>query len=70
MNYKIIDIVWNTEQYIKQHIIIELPKNLIISSCILDEFVHHNIVQTKQALGNFLRSMYGFEVISYAVEMI
>ena len=69
MNYKVNNIVWNVDNYDRQYIKLELPKSIIVPSGFLEEFVYHNLVQTKQALINYLESTHGMGIIDCNVEL-
>lgn len=70
MDYVVTNIIYNTDNYDKQCIVLDLPKSIVVNSGFLQECVHHNLVQTKQALVNYLQGLYGFEILDCCVERL
>lgn len=62
MDYTVDNIVWDVDVYTSQKVNISLPKSLIVSSGSFKEVAHNNFVETKQAIINYLQSLYGFGI--------
>lgn len=62
MDYTVDNIVWDVDVYTSQKVNISLPKSLIVSSGSLQNVAHNNFVETKQAIINYLQSLYGFGI--------
>jgi hypothetical protein len=62
MDYTVDNIVWDVDTYTSQKVNLSLPKSLIVSSGSIKEVAHNNFVETKQAIINYLQSLYGFGI--------
>ena len=62
MDYTVDNIVWDVDAYTSQNVNLSLPKSLIVSSGFFKEVAHNNLVETKQAIINYIQSLYGFGI--------
>jgi len=62
MDYTVDNIIWDVDVYTSQRVNLSLPKSLIVSSGSIKEVAYNNFVETKQAIINYLQSLYGFGI--------